>query len=250
MDSTFREVPHIHLLTIQPNALTSFTHFLGIHGLANDPRVSVTYHGNTSLEKLDPAVRFDLVVSPANSYGLLDGAFDDAISRAWSPQDDYYALTRAVQGQLFAYSRGYTPPGTCFIARIPSAFSASKQLRYGDGSGWGCKFLALCPTMRMPADVRWDREVVYECIWSLLSAVERHNRDAISNGNHEDVIREMLMTPLATGVGNVSLERWAEQCVLAIKHWLESGAQLDQWGAVVVPWSGRKDKEIEQTWIV
>jgi O-acetyl-ADP-ribose deacetylase (regulator of RNase III) len=51
---------------------------------------------NSRLNRLDPLVTFDLIVSPANSYGRLDGAFDDAILLAFSPRDDYEALMRAV----------------------------------------------------------------------------------------------------------------------------------------------------------
>jgi O-acetyl-ADP-ribose deacetylase (regulator of RNase III) len=165
------------------------------------------------------------VVSPANSYARLDGGFDDAISRAWSPSDDYLALTRAVQAQLYDFSYGYLPPGQCYIATIPTSFKGKG--RY-NGIDWGCKYIALCPTMHTPQDVNWDREVIYNCIWSLLVAIKRHNRSAVEDGK----INSILMTPLATGVGGVSLERWARQTALALKHAVDSKQNPELWGSI------------------
>lgn len=33
---------------------------------------------------------------------------------------------------------------------------------------WVCQWMAICPTMRRPGIVTWDREVVYECVWRFL----------------------------------------------------------------------------------
>jgi O-acetyl-ADP-ribose deacetylase (regulator of RNase III) len=175
--------------------------------------------------QLERNITFDLVVSPANSYGLLDGGFDDAISRAWSPATNYLALTRAVQAQIYGHSRGYLPVGHCFIATIPPQYK--NQGRYG--TDWGCRYIAMCPTMRTPQDVTWDKEVVYECIWSLLNAIDRHNSAATTDGER---IRSILMTPLATGVGGVPLEKWAEQTVMAMKHFLDAQRRPDYWGTL------------------
>ena len=111
---------------------------------------------NCRLSALPSSVRFDTIVSPANSYGRLDGAFDDAISRALSPRDDYLALTHVVQKKLYEQYHGFAPPGTCTLVRFPDDFQARSR------NVWGTHRVALCPTMRMPADVRWDREVIYE----------------------------------------------------------------------------------------
>src|SRR5436305_394900 len=82
----------------------------------------------------------------------------------------------------FDILRGFAPPGTCTLVEFP------EQLKTNDR---GCKWVALCPTMREPENVDWNREVVYECVWSLLCQVEGHNR-----GSRER-IRSVLMTPLA-----------------------------------------------------
>ena len=180
-----------------------------------DSRVQITHH-NSRLNALDSTIDFDCVVSPANSYGLLDGGFDDAISRAFSPQDKYYALTRHVQTELYKQYRGFAPPGTCTLIPIPKDYAERSRI----GDRWGCRWLALCPTMRVPDAANWDREVMYECIWTLLCAIDRHNRSARDSGDAE--IKSMLMTPLATGVGGVSAKKWAHQAVLALNHYIRA----------------------------
>jgi O-acetyl-ADP-ribose deacetylase (regulator of RNase III) len=224
-DTMASKLPHITLLFMQPSASTAFTSALLKHKLALTPS-DYTIH-NTYLSDLPPDLHFDLVVSPANSYAILDGGFDDAISRAFSPKDDYGALTRAAQRELYKVNRGYLPPGQCLIVELPGEWREQRKLRYHDGKGWGCRYLALCPTMRMPSLCDWDKEVVYECIWSLLTAIERHNQAASAG----EKIESLLMTPLGTGTGGISVEKWASQTVLAMKHFVEAAENPDRHAA-------------------
>ncbi|KAK5991942.1 hypothetical protein PT974_05335 [Cladobotryum mycophilum] len=174
-----------------------------------------------------PAVQFDAIVSPANSYGRLDGGFDDAISRALSPRDDYLALTRVAQQRLYDEWRGFAPPGTCTLVRVPPDFQARSK------NVWGTKYLALCPTMRIPQEVTWDREVVYECIWSLLCAVDKHNRSVhAGSGDATEEIRSLLMVPMGTSVGQISAEKWASQTALALKHYIDAVENPTKWSAL------------------
>ncbi|KAF2094559.1 macro domain-like protein [Rhizodiscina lignyota] len=227
-------IPHIHLLCMHEGYTEAFK--TAALQLELPSSVQITHH-NDSLNGLDSSVKFDGVVSPANSYGLLDGGFDDAISRAFSPAHNYYALTRHVQSELYNQYRGFAPPGTCTLIPIPKEYA--ERSRTSDR--WGCRWLALCPTMRVPDDAKWDREVVYECVWSLLCAIDRHNRSAKASGAAEpggSVINSILMTPLATGVGGVSAKKWANQTVLALKHYInavENAAQCSSldWVQVV-----------------
>ncbi|TDZ36652.1 Cytochrome P450 monooxygenase cypX [Colletotrichum spinosum] len=213
--STVTAVPDIQLLCMEESFSRAFQDASQTLGLPLS--VSVSIH-ECALSQLPSAVQYDTIVSPANSYGRLDGAFDDAISRALSPRDDYLALTRVAQKQLYDTWRGFAPPGTCTLVSIPDGFRSRSR------NVWGVRRVALCPTMRMPGDVNWDREVVYECVWSLLCAVDNHNR-RVRTGRSEDgetAIRSILMTPLATGVGRVAPQKWAEQLVLAVKHFVEA----------------------------
>ncbi|RPD57386.1 hypothetical protein L226DRAFT_161126 [Lentinus tigrinus ALCF2SS1-7] len=62
-----------------------------------------------------------------------------------------------------------------------------------------CRFVALCPTMRTPASVTWHREIVYNCVWSLLVAIDEHNARAANEPEGGGRIETVVMTGLATG---------------------------------------------------
>lgn len=170
---------------------------------------------------------------------------DDAISRAFSPRNDYFALTRLAQNRLHQDWKGFAPPGTCILVRMPDDWAIAD----GDARSrniWSTTHLALLPTMRVPNNVTWDREVVYECVWSLLNAVYNHNA---TSGNEK--IESMLMSPLATGAGYVPEKRWAEQVCLAIKHFVAAvnaprraeGKQRTTW-----PEAYKPTHEVAATW--
>lgn len=201
---------HLHLLFMHEKDKNAFDNAVAQLGWPGT--ISFSTH-QCRLSELAETVKFDTIVSPANSYGRLDGAFDDAISRVFSPQSEYLALTHVVQKKLYQEYRGFAPPGTCTIIRIPDEFAAESR------NVWGTKHLALCPTMRVPQVVIWDKEVIYECIWSLLCAIDRHNRHLKEDDSSSEAIKTVLMTPLATGVGKVSEKRWAAQLVTAMKQY-------------------------------
>jgi len=195
--------------------------------------VTVTIH-NASLKGLnntvDDSVQFDAIVSPANSYAKMDGGFDDALSRTFSPHNDYHALTRHAQAALYEEYRGFQPPGSCLLIPLEGV----QGLR--ETNEWGCKYLLHSPTMRSPQNVTWDREVVYECIWTILCAIDKHNRRITTSSSEnkagEKPIESFLMTPLATGCGFWSPERWAAQTVVAIRHFVESVENAEKWRAL------------------
>lgn len=184
----------------------------------------------------------DAVVSPANSYGRLDGAFDDALSRALSPVDDYLALTRAAQSVLYAQHRGWANPGSCTAVPIPADFGPPPKTT----NVWGVHTLLLCPTMRVPEVVTWDKEVVYQCVWNMLCEIERHNRTAEEKGRRR--IESVLMTPLATGIGRVREEVWAKQLLLAMRHFDLAVRNPDEFRALDVERILTLDGEIQATY--
>lgn len=188
------------------------------------PSIQITVHENR-LGDLPASVTFDAIVSPANSYARLDGGFDDALSRAFSPKHDYLALTRHAQEALYKEWRGFAPPGTCTLIDLKTESLNDEP--------WGCRYLALCPTMKIPQKVTWDKEVVYECIWSLLTSVGKHNQSAaMSEPGICREIKSILMTPLATGYGGWSGAKWAAQLLLAIKHFVETTEKAEKWGVM------------------
>lgn len=234
-------IPKILLLCMEPRYIEAFNAARAQHLLP--PSISITTL-DTALSMVPPETKFDTIVSPANSYGLLDGGFDDAITRAFTPQGEYYALTRVVQRRLYSEWHGFAPPGTCTMIRIPDEYEAKSR------NVWGTRRIALCPTMRYPRDVRWDREVVYECVWSLLCSISNHNR-AVREGrapaDDQEEIRTILMTPLATGYGKVSPERWAAQTVLAMRHFDEAADDPEKWSSLSWPGADSYCEEVDRT---
>jgi O-acetyl-ADP-ribose deacetylase (regulator of RNase III) len=190
---------------------------------------------NKSLREVPSSTKFQLVAASANSYGRLDGGFDDAISKRFClPNHPDDTLTKAAQRVLYEKWRGFAPPGTCTLVPFP------QELGKND---WDCQWVAICPTMRRPGIVTWDREVVYECVWSLLCQVEEWNR-----GRYVDRIDSVLVTPLATGNGCVSKERWAAQFVLALKHFVDALECPERWSQLGLREIGSDAREVEMTW--
>lgn len=238
-------IPHIHLLCLLKHFSTEFDTASTKYypELLNEDNKQVTTHFGL-LDKLPEDLRFDAIVSPANSYGRLDGAFDDAISRALSPKDDYHWVTRRAQKVLYDKWKGFAPPGTCTVVPLIDEIGGGSAASARD-LPWDAKYILLCPTMRIPQPVQWDREVVYECIWSMLCSIDAHNKAA---ANESDKIRSILMTPLATGVGMVPYKCWAEQCVLAIRDWVKAANDPEKfsnlsWAAIF-----REVKDVRRTW--
>jgi len=227
------KIPEFLLLCQDPTFITAFNEALRDLWPDYTPNKIKITTINERLNTLPPSTTFDLVVSPANSYGRLDGGFDHAISKTFSPRDDYHAITRAAQLVLYDKWRGFAPPGTCTLVEFP------EQTKHNDR---GCKWVALCPTMREPENVNWDRGVVYECIWSLLCQVEGHNRRS------SEQIQRILMAPLAAGIGKVSKERWAAQTIIAMRHFVDAVEKPEQWSSLQWDSIEKICDQVSETW--
>lgn len=244
-------IPAITLLCMEQKYITALETALPKYWPEHNTNTKITLTTlNESLRTVPETTKFDLIVSPANSYGLLDGAFDDAISRAFCLRRGlpYETLTHAVQDVLYERYRGFAPPGSCTLVRFPES-----MLEEGKMNAWGCRWIGICPTMRVPGNVAWDREVAYECVWSLLCAVEGHNREQeeevySGKGKGRNRIERVLMTPLATGVGRVSPERWAGQMVLALKHFVDAVGRPERWGRLTWMELGKDAMELAKTY--
>ena len=231
-------VPEIHLLCLYKSFSRSFNEAVEKYFPDISDDVQINKHFGP-LDKLPDDLQFDAIVSPANSYGRLDGAFDDAISRALSPKNDYHWTTRQTQRVLYEKWKGFAPPGTCTVIPLHDEEGEKRDM------AWKVKYILLCPTMRIPQPVNWDREVVYECIWSMLCAIDAHNKTAKDDS---EKIKSILMTPLATGVGMVSYQRWAEQCVLAIKDFINASMDPERWSNLSWGAIFKEVKDVRETW--
>ncbi|KAL4244751.1 ADP-ribose 1''-phosphate phosphatase [Abortiporus biennis] len=170
----------------------------------------------------DLKTSFDCIVSPANSFGRFDGGFDQVLSDTLAPADDPTALTRTAQTILYSQWLGYAPPGTCTLIPLQNTPCFPNS--------FNCKYIALCPTMRIPASVSWHKEIVYNCVWSLLAQIYRHNDLAEKDpGLGLSTITSVAMTGLATGIGCVSNKICARQTALAFAHFHDSVSHPEKW---------------------
>ena len=100
----------------------------------------------------------DAVVSPANSYGLMDGNYDRAITDEFGP-----ALAERVRAVFQDQFYGEQPVGTSFSVPIP---------------GHENILLIHTPTMRVPTPIV-DPLVVYQCMRTTLIEAMRTSRQRI-----------------------------------------------------------------------
>ncbi len=97
------------------------------------------------------------VVSPANSYGLMDGGYDLAISEWFG-----WNLMKKVQQYIMEHFRGEQPVGTSFIIN-----TGVKDIK-----------LIHTPTMRFPSSIK-DPMVIYHCMRSSLLMALNNAVDSI-----------------------------------------------------------------------
>ncbi len=100
----------------------------------------------------------DAVVSPANSYGLMDGNYDLAITDKFGPE-----LAERVRSVITERFYGEQPVGTSFSVPIP---------------GHEDILLIHTPTMRVPTPIV-DPLVVYQCMRTTLMEAMRTSRQRI-----------------------------------------------------------------------
>ena len=173
-----------------------------------------------------------------------------------SPRGDYFALTRFVQAEIYKKHRGFAIPGSATALLLPeNVIDAQKGTT-------GCKYLIMCPTMHWPQDISWDRDIVYNTMWSLLLEIQRHNssaRESDSDGfNHhppryeeidgKPIIRSILMPGLGTGTGRIPYGRFASQFALAVKNFDEAIRNPEKWSSL--RWNDVQDiiDKLESTW--
>jgi O-acetyl-ADP-ribose deacetylase (regulator of RNase III) len=136
---------------------------------------------------------FDCMVSPANSFGLMDGGTDAAIIRFFGD-----ALMDGVQQRIREEYLGEQPVGTSMIVE-------TGHPRH--------PFLAHTPTMRVPMPIA-RTDYPYLAMWAMLLAVRRHNLSA------ERQIEVVACPGLGTGIGRVPFPEAARQMALAYRNFL------------------------------
>jgi O-acetyl-ADP-ribose deacetylase (regulator of RNase III) len=155
---------------------------------ADFPEVEI-HHGR--FEDVD----FDCVNSPANSFGLMDGGFDEALAMYFGPE-----MVERVQTRIIDKYAGEQPVGTSEIVVGKIGL---------DGK---VKFVSHTPTMVIPYNIA-NTYNVYMAMKAMLLAVEAHNKKVASysglevgDGTH---IGTILCSGLGTGAGRVPFKKAA-----------------------------------------
>jgi O-acetyl-ADP-ribose deacetylase (regulator of RNase III) len=172
-----------------------------------DPDAELCRQWSSELSRWDAAVtikhgrfedleRFDALVSPGNSFGVMDGGVDAHIV------DRFPAVHSAVRMAIDERFAGYQPVGTALIVST------------GDRAH---PFLVHAPTMRVPMPLPPDSAVnVHDAFWGALLAVDRHNRS-----DPTEPIRILAFSGLGTGVGRIPAGTAARLMALAYASWRE-----------------------------
>lgn len=186
----------LHLRDINPAVTTALE-----VAFADEPAVTVS-QGDIL------AVTGDAIVSPANSFGYMDGGIDLLYSRYFG-----YGLEEALRARLRDEHYGELPVGQALMvatghAKIP--------------------FLVSAPTMRVPDSISRTVNVYLACRAALI-AVRAHNERTGAKP-----ITTLLMPGLGTGVGDMPPERAARQMRLA-------------WDAIIHGY-GRRERNAGQIW--
>ncbi len=154
---------------------------------ANLPSVEIV---NGYFEKLP---EFDCMVSAANSFGLMDGGVDAAITRFFGD-----SLMQRVQARILDEYLGEQPVGTSLIVETGHAKHP---------------YIAHTPTMRVPLVIA-HTDNVYLAMWAMLLAVRKHNQHS------ETPINSVACPGLGTATGRVPYQQAARQMALAYEHFL------------------------------
>ncbi len=160
---------------------------------------------------------FDCMVSAANSFGLMDGGVDLAITNYFGDE-----LQKRVQQRIISEFRGEQPIGTSLIV-------ATEHPEH--------PFIAHTPTMRVPMEIaRTDN--VYLAMWAMLLAVWHHNNMATQTG--EQPITTVACPGLGTGIGRMGYSEAARQMSVAYQRFLAPPV------AITWPYATKRQAEIRR----
>ena len=196
MESNFKLI----LVDLEPELCKEFQ--IAFEGL---PEVEVI---NGPFEK----VEFDCIVSAANSFGLMDGGVDGAITGYFGQQ-----MMKRVQEKIITDYHGEQPVGTSFIIRGNEEWNEGKN-----------KYVAHTPTMRVPMNIR-STENVYQAMKAMLIAVQKFNDKIDDYVTHPDFnrINVVACTGLGTFCGEVPFKKAAKDMRMAYDNFLNPPKIID-----------------------
>ncbi len=150
--------------------------------------------------RFEDLLSYDCMVSAANSFGLMDGGVDAAITNFFGGE-----LQLRVQRRILDQFLGEQPVGTSIIVET----NHPKH-----------PFIAHTPTMRVPMEIA-HTDNVYLAMWAMLLAVKQHNLKS------EKKIETVACPGLGTLTGRVPFRQAARQMALAYEHFLYPPSHID-----------------------
>lgn len=141
----------------------------------------------------------DALVTAGNSFGIMDGGVDLAVSRAFPGVED------RIRDRIRERHYGELLVGTATIA--PTIRESPQYVVYA-------------PTMRVPLSIV-GTDAVYRAMWAALTEVGRHNRRCYE---HEQfwtsamAIKTLLVPGLGTGAGRMPPDEAARQMAVAWRN--------------------------------
>jgi O-acetyl-ADP-ribose deacetylase (regulator of RNase III) len=154
----------------------------------------VSYHHG----RFEEIEEYDCLINAGNSFGLMDGGVDLAISEFFGPE-----LQEDVQDLILLEYAGEQPVGTSFLVS-----TANPDHPY----------MAHTPTMRAPTIIR-GTENVYNAFRAALVAIDQH-WGSLAYGEDEDSwaeINTILCMGMGTSCGGLEVEEAARQMFLAYR---------------------------------
>ncbi|EBY8232901.1 macro domain-containing protein [Salmonella enterica] len=145
---------------------------------------------------------FDCMVSAANSFGLMDGGVDAAITAYFGPQ-----LQERVQQNIIREYLGEQPVGSAFVIETGN----SKH-----------PWLVHAPTMRVPLIID-GTDAVYNATRAALLAIFQHNKSA-GEGRK---IKSVVFPAMGAGYGKVSPDSVARQMRLAWDGFINCATEIN-----------------------
>lgn len=143
---------------------------------------------------------YDCLVSPANSFGLMDGGIDLGIRNYFGIKVQYN-VQKIIQKQFY----GEQPVGTSVIVDTENEYHP---------------FLAHTPTMRVPMNIS-KTDNVYNAMFAMLRTVANFNKTSKYR------INKVLCPGLGTATGGVPLKEAARQMALAYHNFLNPTTNMN-----------------------
>ena len=168
---------------------------------------NVSFIRGDFIQSIQANSSINCIVSPANSFGLMDGSLDWYINRYLFPTDRL-EISEYVKQKIIKEYTGEQPVGTCLLVYAKAV----------DNRNF---ILAHTPTMRVPKNVS-NTDNAYRAFKALLNSVNNYNKLP----NNRNPINNIACSSFCAGVGEMPSEVAGKQMRLAYDHFIE-GLKLE-----------------------